>query len=254
MEVLAIKTPVIKAGDDLANLLLKLFDFEEYDILVISSKAVATAEGAAIDLRKVKATPEAEDWAKRSGRSAEFRQAVLDETERMHGKVIASTLQLMMTELKPDGMTEGTVLVPNAGLDESNADGTTAIGWSHDPIHSAQKLREDLEARTGKKIAVIISDSCSRPRRLGVTAFALTVAGIDPIKNLIGAPDLFGKELHLTQEAIADQLATAANFLMGNANECIPAAVIRDHGVPFTNYCGWVPGIEPDRDMFGGVI
>jgi len=254
MEILAITTPIIQAGNDLVDVLMNALEIEENDIIVISSKAVATAEGAAIDLRDIQPTPEAHEWAKRSGRSAVFRQAVLDETVRMHGKVIASTLQLMMTELKPDGMTEGSILVPNAGLDESNAEGSTAIGWSKDPIHSARKLQQDLAARSGKKVAVIISDSCSRPRRLGVTAFALTVAGIDPIKNLIGAPDLFGKELHLTQEAIADQLATAANFLMGNADQSIPAAVIRDHDVPFTNYCGWVPGIEPDRDMFGGVI
>ncbi len=253
MQVIAIKTPIIHAGDDLAQILVDHAELEVNDILIVSSKVIATAEGAAIDLTKITPTAEAREWAKRSGRSPEFRQAVLDETARMNGRVTASTLQLMMTELCPNGM-EGSLLVPNAGLDESNIEDGFAIGWSKDLVHSVKSLCDAVKKKSGKKIAMIISDSCSRPRRLGVTAFALTASGIDPINNRIGLPDLFDKELHLTQEAIADQLATAANFLMGNANESIPAAIIRDHNLPLTDFCGWVPGIDPKLDMFGGVI
>lgn len=252
MQILGIKTPLLKQGDDLAALFAKE-QLRDGDIIVISSKAVATVEGAAIDLQTLEISPEAEEWAVRSGRSAAFRQAVLNETVRMHGKVVASTLQLMMTELFPEGM-EGSILVPNAGLDESNTTEGTAIGWSLDPVASAKNLRDALQTKTGKSVAIIISDSCSRPRRLGVTAFALTACGIDPIRDLIGSPDLFGNPLHLTQEAIADQLATAANFVMGNADNATPAAIIRDHQLKLSEFCGWVPGIDPQRDMFGGVI
>lgn len=251
MKILPITTPILRAGDALVNILLSHSTLEEGDVLVVSSKAVATCEGAAIDLAKIAPSAEAVDWAEKSGRSAQFRQAVLDETVRMHGKVVSSTSELMMTELRPEGMQEGSILVPNAGLDESNVEEGFAIGWPLDPLFSVRKLRVDLEQKSVKKIAVIISDSCSRPRRLGVTAFALTVSGIDPFRNLIGEKDLFGKTLKMTQEAVADQLATAANFLMGNSAESIPAAVIRDHGLPLSSFEGWVPGIEPERDMFG---
>lgn len=252
MQIVPIPTPILQPGDDLATFLSKE-DFTDGDIIVISSKAIATAEGAAIDLSKITPTKEAEEWAKKSGRTAAFRQAVLDETLRMHGKVVSSTSELMMTELKPDGLGEGSLLVPNAGLDESNVQERYAIGWPLDPLKSVKHLKKSLEKNTGKKLAVIISDSCSRPRRLGVTALALTVSGIDPFRNLIGNEDLFGKTLKMTQEAIADQLATAANFLMGNSAESIPAAVIRDHGIELTEFEGWVPGIEPEKDMFGGM-
>ncbi len=103
-------------------------------------------------------------------------------------------------------------------------------------------------------VALLLTDSGLSPRRLGVTAFALAIAGMDPTRSLIGSPDLFGKALRLTEEAIADQLATAANAVMGNAAECTPAAFIRDHGIPFSNYVGWVPGIERERDLYHGVI
>ena len=99
--------------------------------------------------------------------------------------------------------------------------------------------------------AVLLTDSTCRPRRLGVTALALTVSGFDPLRSLIGMKDLFGKDLRLTQEAVADQLATAANMLMGNAGESVPAMIIRNHGIPFSNFEGWVPGIAPKDDLFG---
>lgn len=84
----------------------------------------------------------------------------------------------------------------------------------------------------------------------GVTAFALVVVGFDPIENYIGKKDLFGRQLLVTREARADQLATAANFLMGNADQAIPAVIVRGHGLPFSDFAGWVPGIKKEEDMF----
>jgi len=253
MKILPIHTPTLKENNNLIEILSKNTPFEENDILVISSKAITTVEGTRIDLTKITVTPEAKEWAKRSGRSAAFRQAVLDETERLHGRVAGGSSIAMLTELKPDNM-KGALLVPNAGLDQSNVPDGFAIGWPLDPVASARTLRDHLQKKIGKRLAVVVSDSCCRPRRWGVTAFALVACGLDPLSSQIGRKDIFGRPLTMTVEAVADQLATAANAVMGNADQSIPAAIIREHGLILSDFEGWVPGIEPEEDLFQGTL
>jgi len=254
MQLIPIKTPLLKSGDNLAQILTENTKFEDGDILAISSKAVATVEGTAIDLSKIEVTEEGRKWADRCGRTPGFRQAILNETERLHGKVVGGCPHAMLTELKPEGYPEGIILVPNAGLDQSNVEEGFAVGWPLDPVGSVSRLRKELEKKTGKRIAVILTDSCCRPRRIGVTALTLTASGIDPLESQIGKHDLFGKELKMTQEARGDQLATAANMVMGNADESIPAAIIRDHGLKLSDFEGWVESMEPEEDLFAGIL
>lgn len=254
MQILPIRTPLLRRGDALSRVLLQGIEIAEGDILVISSKAVAAAEGAAADLRRIRISPEAKEWAESRGKSPAFRQAVLDEAARMHGAVFDTCPQAALAELRPDGFPAGTLLAANAGMDQSNAGDELAIGWPLDPVRSVRALRRAIEAEAGIRVAVILSDSCCRPRRIGVTAMALAASGIDPVQSQVGKRDLFGKELRMTQEATADQLATAANIVMGNADQRTPAAVIRDHGIPFSAFEGWVPGIEPAEDLFRGIL
>lgn len=254
VELIAIPTPLLHAGDDLAAILAEQAELRDGDILVVSSKAVATTEGAAIDLNAIEPGAEANDLSKRCGHSPAERQALLDETERMHGHVVGTCPQAVLTELKPAGLMQGSILAATAGLDHSNTPQGTLIGWPKDPVASVGRLRRELRKATGADVAVILSDSCCRPRRLGVTAIALTVSGIDPIADMRGERDLFGKPLQMTQEARADQLATSANILMGNAGQSTPAVIVRDHGIPFSSFEGWVEGIEPSEDLFHGVI
>lgn len=249
-----IHTEVLTKNSSLLESVTKNFHLQDGDILAVSSKACAVTEGAIIDLSKIIVSTEAEEWSEKCGRTPALRQAVLEETERMHGTVVGSCPQAMLCELKPDKLEEGTILAVNAGLDCSNIEEGFAIGWPKEPVSTVQKLHDELESETGKTISVIITDSCCRPRRLGVTAIALTVCGMDPLQNQIGEKDLFGHELTMTHEAIADQLATAANFLMGNADQSIPAVVVRDHGLSHTDFCGWVPGIEREQDLFRGLF
>ena len=257
MQLLSIQTPILKEGDDLAKLIADIATLEDGDILAISSKAIATVEGAMINLKEIEVSEEAEEWVEKLHRKhpdPAFRQAVIDETKRMNGHVLPSCPHIMLTELKPDGLAHGTILAANAGLDRSNAPEGYAIGWPKDPAMSTNKLRKELCERIGKQIAVILTDSCCRPRRLGVTAIALTVSGFNPLESQVGKDDLFGRDLRMTQEAVADQLATAANFVMGNADQSIPAVIIRDHGLTLSNYEGWVVGIEPEEDLFKGML
>ena len=250
MHLIPIRTPVIRNGDDVAAILRSSADIQDGDIIVISSKAVATAEGDAVDLSSCTISPEALEWAEKTGRSSAFMQAVLDETKRLKGTVTGHCPGALLTEVRPHGLRVGSIFAPNAGMDESNIDTGFAVGWPADPVVSAKRLREGLNANC----AVIIGDSCCRPRRLGVTAFALTVSGLDPLKSEVGSSDLFGHELRVTVEATADQLATAANALMGNADQSTPAVIIRDHSMPLSDFSGWVDGIEPDEDLFSSIL
>jgi coenzyme F420-0:L-glutamate ligase len=264
MQLLPIATPILKEGDDIAAVIRDLLPLQNEDIVVLSSKAVATVEGAAIDLSHFKPTREAEELAAKTGtRTPAFIQAVLEETARLQGTVTGTCPGALLTEVKPEGLTHGTILTANAGLDESNIKKGFCIGWPRDPAASARRIREALESmvnhtlppdRDRMHFAVLLTDSCCRPRRLGVTAFTLTASGLEPLRSEAGRTDLFGKKLRITSEAVADQLATAANFLMGNAEQSVPAVVIRNHGLTLSNVEGWVPGIEPEEDLFRGII
>ncbi len=254
MHLIPIKTAVIRQGDDLTAMFMKQAKFQKNDILVVSSKVIATAEGAIIDLASMEVSGAAKKWSDACGRSPEFCEAVLQETHRLHGTVVGSCPGALLTEVRPDGLATGTILAANAGLDQSNMQEGFAIGWPQDPVTSVHALRFHIKERAGVNIAVILTDSCCRPRRLGVTAFALTVSGLDPLVSQAGKNDLFGHPLRITTEAIADQLATAANFLMGNAGQATPAVIIRDHGIPLSDYEGWVHGIEPHDDLFAGIL
>lgn len=271
MLILPLVTPLLKPGSNLAEAISG--HLEPGDIVVVSSKAVSTVEGNFVDLSSLTVSGEALSLAKKTGRSPLFMQAVLEELGRLNGKILNAVPGAVLTEVKPDGFPEGTILTANAGLDESNAPRGFAVGWPKEPVTSVQKLRKELIAaiRTRKtqktqttqkknsfvsfssfssSVAVVLTDSCCHPRRLGVTAFALAVAGLDPHSSQKGEKDLFGKPLGITVEAVADQLATAANAVMGNAEQSVPAAIIREHGIPPSSFCGWAPGIESEKDLF----
>jgi coenzyme F420-0:L-glutamate ligase / coenzyme F420-1:gamma-L-glutamate ligase len=230
MDIRPVVTPLLRPQDPLAEILARAASLEHGDVLCVSSKAVATVEGAAMALP--------------------MEEAVARETRRMNGEIITSVLGIPLARLRPAGMAQGVIYAPNAGVDSSNAEDGTVVGWPLDPPASAKRLRQDIREYTGKNIAVIVTDSCCTPGRLGVTAFALAVSGMEPHRSLVGAADLFGKKLRVTHEAVADQLATAANAVMGNGAERTPAAVLSGHGALLSDFTGWVPGIEPRDDIY----
>lgn len=269
-----IHTERIQSGDDLATIFTNSNSIQSDDILVVSSKVVAVAEGAEMDLSTFHPTEAARGWAEKCGRRTEFCEAVIRETARLNGRIVGACHGALLTELRPSGLAHGVIMVANAGLDESNVAKGQAVGWPRDPVASARMLREKflerlraascelrettkLEARSSKleaDIGIIISDSRVLPHRLGVTAFALTVSGLHPHESQVGRRDLCRKPLLITTEAVADQLAVSANFVMGNAEQRIPAAIIRGHGLALTDFEGWVEGIEPSEDLFTIVL
>ncbi|MFA5799664.1 MAG: coenzyme F420-0:L-glutamate ligase [Candidatus Peribacteraceae bacterium] len=258
MLCLPIPTPRLRADDDLAVILAANGHLKDGDILLVSSKVIATVEGRMMALKSVHPGKRALTLALTCGQDPAFTELVLRETKRMNGVIAGTCPFALLTSLKPEGMRRGRILCPNAGLDQSNVQRGFAIGWPDDPVKSAHALRAKLlmsleknkRTKRKKKIAVIVTDSCCRPGRTGVTAFALVCDGVNPFQSEVGNADLFGKPLRFTHEAVADQLATAANFVMGNAGQSIPAAIVRDHGLPLTEFSGWVDGIDPEEDLF----
>lgn len=248
MQILPIRTGLLQRGDDLAEVLRRTGMVKPGDIVVVSSKVIAVTGGAAVDLKSIEPGAEAKKLAGASGLDPRFAELVIRETKRMNGKILGTCPSAILTELKPRGMKRGRILCPNAGIDQSNADADTAVPWPLDAAVSAARLSKELG------VGIVISDSCCTPGRQGVVAFALTVAGFDPVRSQVGEPDLYGKKLRITQEAQADQLATAANAVMGNASQSTPAAAIRDHGIVPSGFSGWVEGIEPQEDLFRGLI
>ncbi len=248
MQILGVSTPLLSAGSDLAAQILKRVRCEKGDILVVSSKAVAMTEGGAVSLDSIFPSDEAKKISVATHQDPRFTEFVLRETSRMNGSVVGVSPHAILTSLAPAGMTTGRILCPNAGADQSNIEKDYAIGWPKDPVQSAKNLSDTLG------VPIIISDSCCVPGRLGVTAFALVCAGISAFRSEVGTRDLFGKTMRVTQEAIADQLATAANAVMGNAAQSLPAAIIRGAGIAPSNFLGWVEGIARQEDLFREIL
>ncbi len=150
--------------------------------------------------------------------------------------------------------------MPTAGIDESNADGAYVL-WPFDPQKSANDIRAYLRERHKvNDLGVIITDSKTTPLRRGVTGVSIAHSGFSALKNYIGEPDIFGKQLRVTKSNVADALATSAVIVMGEGNEQTPLALITD--VPFVNFVHEDPSEEElheltiplDEDLYGPIL
>lgn len=246
MELIPLKTGLLRKGDDLVAALKAAGDIRADDVAVVTSKIVATCEDAFYDLATIRVSDDARAEAEKTGRSPEFCQAVLDETTRMDGKIVGRCPGALLALVHPQP--DVWIVAANAGLDQSNVPDGTALGWSRDSAASATRLRDGLGCAT------IVIDSCCTPLRAGITAYALACAGVDPVRDERGTPDLFGKPLRITQDNVVDELAAAASLLMGNAAQATPAVLVRGHGLPPSGFAGWIPTFPPEQDLFRDVF
>lgn len=245
--VIGVKTPVIHAGDDLPSIILKAADespaggVSDGDILVIAESPVATAEGRAVTLDRVIPSERARGLAGRYGMDPGLAEVVLGESDAVVGGVKGFLLSLK----------QGTLL-PNAGVDLSNTPPGTALPLPRDPDGSAVRIRKAIEDRTGVRVAVIIADSRTHAMRLGCASVAIGCAGIRAVIDERGRTDLYGHVLAVTQRAVADNIASAAVLVMGEADESIPCAIVRGLGLPIVDEAG-VPSIAAEECLFMGV-
>ena len=218
MEAFTIENvPLIKRGDDLAAIICKNAELKDNDIVVIASTIVSKSEGNSFTLEGITPTKRAVDIAHRVGiEDPRFIQAVLDRSREC---LVESPVTLVETR-------NGHVCI-NAGVDDSNVEDGFLLELPKDPDASAKRIGVGIYELSGKNVSVIITDTNGRAFKIGQTGVAIGLFRILPIKDWRGQKDLFGTELEITEEAIADEIAGTANLLMGEADGGTPIVVIR---------------------------
>jgi coenzyme F420-0:L-glutamate ligase/coenzyme F420-1:gamma-L-glutamate ligase len=206
----------------------------------VTQKIVSKAEGQLVDLHTVTPSPFALQVAKLQAKNPQIVEVVLRESKRL----------VKMDQRTIIAETHHGFVCAHAGVDESNVAGEEVVALLPvDADASAQRLRQAMRERTGVELAVIISDTFGRPWREGLVNVAIGVAGLEPLKDYRGLPDTEGRILKVTTLAVADELASAAELVMGKL-EKIPVAVIR--GYFYTPGQGDVKQLlrKPERDLF----
>jgi coenzyme F420-0:L-glutamate ligase/coenzyme F420-1:gamma-L-glutamate ligase len=243
------KVPLIQAGDDLSAILLKqLRDAEmilqDGDVLVLCQKIVSKAEGRSVRLDAVTPSERARALAKETGKDARLVELILQEARA----VLRIRPHLIIVEHRLGW------ICANAGIDRSNVvqpeDDGVVLLLPADPDRSAREIRERLEVATGAQIAVVINDTHGRPFRNGAVGVAIGVAGLSPLSDLRGRTDLFGYELQTSILGTADEIASAASLLMGQADEGRPAVLVR--GAPVIQGKGKAQLLQrsAEKDLF----
>jgi coenzyme F420-0:L-glutamate ligase/coenzyme F420-1:gamma-L-glutamate ligase len=229
--------PEVREGDDLAALLAAAAAFEDGDVLVVAQKVVSKAEGRVVSLDGVEPSEAARELA--GGEDPRRLEVILREAAR----IVRSRPPLVIAE------TRHGFVCASAGVDASNAAGPgTLVLLPLDPDASAARIRLGLLERTGRAVGVVVSDSFGRAWRQGTTDVAIGVAGIRPLLDLHGVRDAAGYELHATTIAVADEIAGAAELVMGKTSG-VPAAIVRGLDVAGAGSARDLV-MPPERDLF----
>jgi len=217
---------LVEPGDDLGAITVAALRDngvvpEDGDVLVVAQKIVSKAEGRFVDIATVEPSERAIALAAEVDKDPRFVEVVLSESKR----VVRHRSGLLIVEHRLG------FVMANAGIDHSNVaaedGGERVLLLPVDPDGSAQALRQHLLSAFAVDIGVIISDSFGRPWRKGTVGVALGADGLPAFVDLRGRPDLFGRELLVTETGFADEIAAAAGLLMGQADEAIPMVLVR---------------------------
>ena len=219
----------IREGADIGNLILKSIkekkeSLKENDVIVITHKIISKSEGRTIDLTKIIPSEESKNISYRTGKDPKLVELIISQSN----EIIKIQRDIIITETK-----HGFVCA-NSGIDTSNVEKSNhVVLLPVDPDKSAREIRNYIKSRTKTNVAVIISDTFGRPFRKGQVNVAIGVAGIDPIKSYIGKSDMYGNILRVTEIAIADEIASAAELIMGKSLR-VPVTIVR--GYDFSSY------------------
>lgn len=216
--------PLVQPGDDLPELLSDALaraglQLEDGDIVVVAQKIISKAEGRRVALSTVTPSPEAIELARATDKEAAVVQLILDESRQ----ILRHRPGVLIAEHNCG------FILANAGIDRSNVDPDQdqVLLLPEDPDASAANLRMALQEMTGRRLGLVIADSVGRAWRMGTTGMALGSAGVEALTDLRGARDLFERELMVSEHAVADSVASAAELIMGEAGEGVPVAVVR---------------------------
>ncbi len=227
MQLFGIRTRLIKPGDNLVKVILDAVNgqgltIEDRDILAVASKAVATVQGRMVKLSSIKPSEGAEELARKYNMEPCHVELVLKEAEEICGGVPRFLLTLK------DG-----VLIPNAGVDHKNVPEGYVILWPERPHETAEKIRREILEKTGKRVGVLIVDSRVTPLRMGTVGVTVGIAGFEPIRDFRTKKDLYDNPLLITRHAVADDIASAAHLIMGEASERMPIVLVKNAPVDF---------------------
>jgi len=208
--------PLIHEGDNLPELISERCMLEDGDIVSIASSVYSKSKGYTRRLADITPTERAQKIAKMTGEDPRFLQSILDAS-----KDVILEYPFILSEVG------GGHIGVRAGVDQSNIEDEMVILLPPDPTSAADEVRESLRKITGKDIGVIITDTCGRAFRRGQTGNAIGWSGMKAIRDFRGDTDLFGHVLKITEEAVVDELAGIANFVMGESNNGVPAVVLK---------------------------
>ena len=218
--------PLVKPGDDLPGIILKSansskIEWFEGDILVIAQKIVSKAEGRLVNLKQIEPSKRSIELGSLTEKDPRLVELILQESK----KVIRYRKGVLVVQ------NDHGVILANAGIDHSNLEQDQEQDWvlllPKDPDISAKKIHQELMEKTGLHLGVIINDSIGRAWRNGTIGTAIGVAGLPAIVDLRGRKDLFGNPLRVSEEAVADELASAASLIQGQADEALPVVLIQ---------------------------
>ena len=246
-KVFGLSTGIIATGDSISDRVIAAADqacggFKDGDILVLAETAVATAEGNVITLSTIVPSAQAKQLGEKYQMDPRTVEVVIRESDSIVGGIKGFLLCM-----------KGGTLLPNAGVDASNAPLGCVTPLPKNPDQSALAIKNSIEEKTGAKVGVIIADSRTHAMRLGCSGVAIGSAGITAVIDDRGRSDLFGRKLEVTKRAVADNIASAAELVMGEAEECIPAAIIRGLGMPIGDQIG-IETIDAEECLFMGVF
>jgi coenzyme F420-0:L-glutamate ligase / coenzyme F420-1:gamma-L-glutamate ligase len=239
IEILPVEgLPEIREGDDLAALIVDACELQAGDVVCIAQKVVSKAEGRVVRLADVDPSDEAYDLAGHDGDPRRL-EVVLGEATR----IVRSRPPLVIAE------TRHGFVCASAGVDASNApEPDSVVLLPKDPDASAARIRHDFRLRTGHSVGVIVTDTFGRAWRVGIANVAIGSAGVEVLRDLRGQYDPTGYELHSTVIAIADEIAAAAELVMGKT-ERIPVAVVRGLAVSGEGSANELI-MRPEHDLF----
>jgi coenzyme F420-0:L-glutamate ligase / coenzyme F420-1:gamma-L-glutamate ligase len=243
--------PEVRGGDDLTTLVEEALKFEgiqleDGDILVVAQKIVSKAERRLVNLEAIKAGDRAKELSDVTGKDPRLVELMLQESAE-----ILRTRPGLVVCVHRLGF-----VCANAGIDHSNVgmDGVRSENWvlllPEDPDRSAHKIRCDLERVSGKKLGVLIIDSHGRAWREGIVGAVIGLSGVPGVVDLRGVSDRDGFPLHITRLGAADELASAASLVMGQAAESVP--VVHVSGFPYVLRESSTKEIlrSPENDLF----
>lgn len=250
MELFSIKLPLIKQCDPLIEIIIekikeKTDGLKEGDIIVIAEKVIATSQGRVIDLSDIKKISDyAVELANKYDMDKRYVQLILDEASM----ILGGMRHVILAKVND-------FLIANAGIDQSNAGIGKVVLLPNNLKEVVWQYWQELKkAFKISNLGVIIADSRVQPLRKGTIGIAIATAGFEPIEDLRGHPDLFNRPMEITMRAIADDLASAAQFLLSEANQQTPIVIIRGSNVEFTDTPKLTTEMAPEECLYMNIF